>query len=204
LVPVRPLALLSALIFTGAACAPTPSRPTSAPKPAATRAAAPAASPGASPVASAPANGEPVTVGGLTYNSFGFREAAGEAARDLDAGDFFFKGTFLRGNANQKLKLRVRNTGQGVHNLSIHANQKLKLRVRNTGQGVHNLSIPAQGVDREIPTGGQRVEVEVTFPESGALRFFCKLHESRGMNGQLLVGEIEPQPVADASPANRG
>ena len=165
MVPVRPLALLSALIFTGAACAPTPSRPTSAPKPAATRAAAPVASPGASPVASAPENGEPVTVGGLTYNSFGFREAAGEAARDLDAGDFFFKGTFLRGNANQKLKLRV----------------------RNTGQGVHNLSIPAQGVDREIPTGGQRVEVEVTFPESGALRFGVELPGCHPACSQLLV-----------------
>jgi plastocyanin len=70
------------------------------------------------------------------------------------------------------------------------------MRIRNTGKTPHYLTIPSQQVDREIPTGGERVAVEITFPESGALRFFCKVHSAQGMNGQLLVDDAEPQPLA--------
>ena len=182
---MRP-AVLSALIFAGAACAPAADRSTAPPKPPPTRAAAvvsSAAPAGASPVGTpTPVTGVPLTIGEITYNSHDVRNVAGVATRKLDAGDFYFKGTFLQGRPGQKLTLQI----------------------RNTGKDTHNFSIPAQEVDRDIPTGGQRVEVEVTFPESGALRFFCKLHESRGMNGQLLAGKIEPQPVAGAAPQAGG
>jgi hypothetical protein len=38
-----------------------------------------------------------------------------------------------------------------------------------------------------------------SLPESGALRFFCKYHADRGMDGQLLAGEATPQPVASGA-----
>jgi plastocyanin len=163
---------LALLLSAGTvACSAGPSRPANTPKPAA-RVASPAASPGASPAATE--SGQPRKVGDITYADFGSRDVHDKTSQDLDAGDFYFKGTFLEGNPGQKLKLRI----------------------RNTAQAAHNFSLPAQGIDQQIPPGGSRVEVDVTLPESGALRFFCKLHAERGMNGQLLGGVTEPQPVA--------
>ena len=31
--------------------------------------------------------------------------------------------------------------------------------------------------------------MEVTFPESGSLMFFCKYHAGLGMNGQMITGD---------------
>ena len=184
MLPVRHLALVGGLALA-AACSVAPSNPTAPPRPAPTKAAAPAASPGASPAAgcgraagsaTAP-EVEQLRIGALTYNSYGFREVANRSTQDVDAGDYFFKGTFFRGAPGQKLTLRI----------------------QNTGTTAHNLSLPPQQVDRDIPTSAGRVAVDVTFPESGALRFFCKYHEAQGMNGQLLLGNGEPQPLAGAA-----
>ena len=97
--------------------------------------------------------------------------------RGVDAGDFYFKGTFLRGRPGEALTLKI----------------------KNTGTQLHNFSLPDQGLDIDLPTGGERMDVEVVVPESGALRFFCKYHADRGMNGQLLAGDAEPQPLVGAS-----
>jgi plastocyanin len=44
------------------------------------------------------------------------------------------------------------------------------------------------------------VVVEITFPSSGVVRFFCKFHMSRGMNGELLTGDAQPQAVSSQNP----
>ena len=94
---------------------------------------------------------------------------------DLEADDFYFSPTFLQGAPGQRLKLAV----------------------ENEGEAQHNLSLGGQGVDTDIPPDG-KAEVEVTFPASGALRFFCKYHADQGMNGELLAGDATPQPVSDS------
>lgn len=165
---IRRAALLGALSLAAAACSPSPPsppRPTAPPK--ATTPPKAAASPGASPVAAQ------MRLGELVYNNHGEREVRGRGTQDVDAGDYYFRGTFLRGTPGQRLRLRI----------------------RNVAQVTHNISLPSQQVDRDLPTGGERTDVEVTFPASGALRFFCKLHADHGMNGQLLVGDAEPQPL---------
>ena len=53
---------------------------------------------------------------------------------------------------------------------------------------LHNLSIPAQGIDQDVPPKG-KVEVESTFPQSGAVPFFCKFHAALGMRGEFLAGD---------------
>jgi plastocyanin len=126
--------------------------------------------------------GELTQFGQITYANWGGRRASGMATFDLDAGDFYFKGTFIQGEPGQTLTLQIRNVA---------------------GQ-VHNFSLPAQGLDRDIPLLGARINVDVTYPESGTVQFFCKYHTARGMNGQLLVGNAMPEPMAspslDASP----
>jgi len=122
--------------------------------------------------------GELVQIGPVTYANWGERYARRQIGLELDAGDFYFKGTFIRGEPRQTLTLVI-------DNVAIQ---------------VHNLSIPAQGVDHDIPAGSPRVSVDVTFPMTGAVQFFCKYHTARGMNGLLVVGDLPPQSMIGPSP----
>jgi plastocyanin len=96
----------------------------------------------------------------------------------MDAGDFYFKGTFIRGESGQELTLEI----------------------QNVADQVHNFSLPEQGLDQDIPPDSDRVDVDVRFPQSGGLQFFCKYHTARGMNGLLLAGQATPQSVASPQP----
>lgn len=122
--------------------------------------------------------GELVQIGQVTYANWGERNARRDKTRELDAGDFYFKGTFIQGEPGQKLTLAI----------------------NNVAAQVHNISILEQGLDQDMPPGSPRVNVDVTFPQSGGLPFFCKFHTARGMNGLLLVGDVPPLSVASPSP----
>jgi plastocyanin len=54
-------------------------------------------------------------------------------------------------------------------------------------------------VDKDIPPTGKLL-VEVTFPTSGVVPFFCKFHSARGMNGMLLTGDAKPLAVSVRNP----
>jgi plastocyanin len=95
---------------------------------------------------------------------------------NIEADSNYFAPTFLRGQPGQKLTLEI----------------------ENESSAQHNFSLTAQGIDRDVPPKGKAM-VEVTFPQSGALHFFCKYHTGSGMNGELLIGEATPQAPATAS-----
>src|SRR6266536_3198383 len=58
--------------------------------------------------------------------------------------------------------------------------------VSGEGKAEHNLTISGQSVDKNV-AAGEEAEVDVTFPQSGTLAFYCKFHQSRGMAGGLTV-----------------
>src|SRR5262249_7964177 len=119
-----------------------------------------------------PQVGQTLRVGALTFSYHGTESVAGKPTHDLEADDYYFEPTFLRGSAGQRLTLEV----------------------ENESTTLHNLTIPELGIDRDLPPKG-KVVVEVTFPPSGGLRFYCKLPEALGMNGQLLPGAAMPAAV---------
>ena len=121
-----------------------------------------------------------VQIGQVTYANWGLRDARDEDERELDAGDFYFKGTFIQGKPHQELTLAI----------------------QNVADQLHNFSLPAQGIDQPIPPKSDRVDVEVTFPASGSLPFFCKYYTARGMNGLLLIGDLPPLSIPSPSPAS--
>ena len=170
------IALAGAILVT--ACGQAPSgAPTSpaAPKPASpTAAGISAPSPSAAPavVASPSPAGGPLQLGSTAYNNRGTKSVLGQANLDLEADDYSFNPTFLRGSPGQNLTLRIANRGEAEHNFSLSAQQ----------------------VDKDIAPSST-VDVAVMFPSSGVLRFFCKYHVSLGMNGQLLADDATPQPV---------
>jgi YVTN family beta-propeller protein len=66
--------------------------------------------------------------------------------------------------------------------------QKVRLEIENESATLHNISIPGQQLDTDIPPK-RRVAVDVTFPHTGVLRFFCKFHSALGMQGELRAAE---------------
>jgi len=57
---------------------------------------------------------------------------------------------------------------------------------------LHSFTIPEQKLDMDIRPEG-KVVVEVTFPPSGVVHFFCKFHSALGMDGELLTGDAKPR-----------
>lgn len=187
-----------ALAILLAGCAAPPSQPTAAPQAtsAASTSAPAAVSPAASPsiarpeASPSPATSPspraalpsgPVQLGSLTFNNRGLQDARGKDGLELEADDFYFRPTFIQGTPGQKLKLEIANEGKVQHNFSLEAQQ----------------------IDQNIAPDGT-IEVEVTVPPSGALRFFCKFHVGQGMNGELLAGDAQPQPVSATPGAGPG
>jgi YVTN family beta-propeller protein len=116
-------------------------------------------------VAAAPSGeSKSITLGGVTYADHGAKDVRNRSKLELEADDYYFSPTFLQGTPGQKLTLVV----------------------ESEASTLHNISIPALGIDKDIPYKG-KVEVDVTFPASGTLAFFCKFHGALGMNGQLVV-----------------
>jgi len=151
-----------------------------APRKIAVQAAAGAATTSPAPprAAAAPAGkGKSVTLGGVTYADHGSKDVRNLSKLELEADDYYFSPTFLRGNPGQKLTLIV----------------------ESEAATLHNLSIPALGIDKDIPPKG-KVQIAVTFPASGVLAFFCKFHGPLGMNGQLLTGDAPPSGGASRAP----
>jgi YVTN family beta-propeller protein len=103
-----------------------------------------------------------VRLGDVAYADHGTRDVAGQREVHLEADDYYFKPTFLRGKVGQTVTLEV----------------------ENESGTLHNLTVPGLGIDRDLPPKA-KVKLAVTFPASGTLAFHCKLHQALGMNGQL-------------------
>ena len=106
-----------------------------------------------------------ITLGGVTYADHGIKDVRNRSKLELEADDYYFSPTFLRGKPGQRLTLIV----------------------ESEGSMLHNISIPVLGIDKDVPPKG-KVQVDVTFPASGVLSFSCKFHGALGMNGQLMTG----------------
>lgn len=98
------------------------------------------------------------------------KDVSGLEEVNLEADEYYFEPAFLRGTPGQKLKLEI----------------------ENESSTLHSFTIPEQSLDMDIPPKG-KVVVEVTFPPSGVVRFFCRFHSELGMDGELLTGDAKPQ-----------
>ena len=134
--------------------------------------ASPATESSPTPTRAAPATtpkGKSVTLGGVTYADHGTKDVRTRSKLELEADDYYFSPTFLRGKPGQKLGVTV----------------------ESEAGTLHNITIPALGIDKDIPPKG-KVQLDLTFPASGVLAFSCKFHGPLGMNGQLLAGDAMP------------
>ena len=108
--------------------------------------------------------GGTITIGSDTANDHGAQDVSGESELALELDSFYFEPTVLQGEAGQHLSLELENESDDLHNLSIED----------------------QGIDQDVEAG-QSATVDVTFPDSGSVVFFCEYHRSQGMVGSLEV-----------------
>jgi len=113
--------------------------------------------------------GKSLVIDGVSYANHGTKDVRSLSKLELEADDYYFSPTFLRGKPGQKLTLLV----------------------ESEARTLHNMSVSSLGIDKDIPPKG-KVRLEVTFPASGVLTFTCKYHGGLGMNGQLLTGDGRP------------
>ena len=122
---------------------------------------------GAAGGSSSASEGGKITIGSDQANDHGTEAVTGKSSFELEADNddgFYFKPTVLTGSANQTLTLEIANEG--------------------TAQ--HNFSITDQNISVNIDPGSSE-EVDVTFPASGTVEFFCSFHRALGMAGELEV-----------------
>ena len=66
------------------------------------------------------------------------------------------------------------------------AGQKITFTIKNMGSVPHTFTIDSMNIDVTVPPGSETT-VDVTFPTSGTVDFYCKFHKSMGMTGTLEV-----------------
>jgi plastocyanin len=106
-----------------------------------------------------------ITIAGQEATNRGSEDVAGISELEVEVDDFYFAPTVLEGEAGQALSLSL----------------------FNEGAAPHTFTIDDQDVDVQLGAG-ESGQAEVTFPDSGALVFYCRFHVSGGMLGGLSVG----------------
>ena len=102
--------------------------------------------------------------GGSSSQSVPPTDVSGKSSTTMSAENFFFTPATLAGTAGQKLTITL----------------------TNDGSVPHNFSISDQNIDVTLQPGDQK-DIQVAFPQSGSVQFFCSFHQSSGMVGTLEV-----------------
>jgi len=126
-----------------------------------------AASGGSSSGSASSSGGDKITIGSDQANDHGTQDATGKTTFEIEADNdegFYFNPTVLTGSANQSITLEIKNEGSVPHTFTIDS---------------LNVS--------ETLAPGTSKEVDVTFPGSGTVEFYCQFHRSQGMAGELQV-----------------
>jgi plastocyanin len=101
-------------------------------------------------------------IAGLSANDKGAKDVTGMTSLVVEADNFYFKPTVLKGTPGQRLTLTIKN---------------------ETGTD-HNFTVQSQNVNKDVNSKKDET-VSVTLPSSGTVSFFCEYHKNKGMAGGL-------------------
>ena len=99
-----------------------------------------------------------------TSSSAGVTDVTGKSTFEIDQANFSFTPSTLGGSAGQKITFTI----------------------KNVGSVPHTFTIDSMNVDVTVSPGSETT-VDVTFPTSGTVEFYCKFHKASGMTGTLEV-----------------
>ena len=101
------------------------------------------------------------SIGGVTFNNHGSKNVAGMSSVEVEANSFYFEPSVLIGTPGQKITVMVKNA---------------------TSSTPHNFTLETQHINKDLDPNST-ASVQVTFPASGVLAFWCEYHKSSGMAG---------------------
>jgi plastocyanin len=102
------------------------------------------------------------------------------ATQEITMADFAFAPTFVKVAPEATLKVTLKNPG---------------------GLADHTFTLDALGVDRQLKPGEQ-ADFEMKLPAAGeSLRFYCRLHADKGMQGAIYFNDGEPVSIATVAPS---
>jgi len=133
-----------------------------------TLAACSSSSSSAGPASGSSSGSSKITIGSDQANDHGTKDATGQSTfqieADNDSSGYYFDPTILTGNGGRSITLEIKNAGSVQHNFSITS---------------MNINVTIQP--------GSTQEVNVTFPQTGIVEYFCSFHHALGMAGELSV-----------------
>jgi len=91
-------------------------------------------------------------------------DVTGKSTFEIDQENFFFSPSTIDGSAGQEVTFTV----------------------KNDGSAPHTFTIDSMNIDVTVQPGDEST-VDVTFPTSGTVEFYCKFHKTMGMTGTLEV-----------------
>jgi plastocyanin len=104
----------------------------------------------------------PVQLSGKVTNKGVGAVAKGKV--EVEADDFYFKKTFIKGKPGTKVAVTI----------------------KNEGSTTHTFTIDSQHIDKEIQPG-DKVNVKVKIPANGKIaNFYCRFHVQSGMQGAFF------------------
>jgi plastocyanin len=104
----------------------------------------------------------PVKLSGKVNNE-GTKAVRGTSI-EVEQDDFYFDPTFIKAKPGTTLTVEL----------------------KNEGKAEHNFSISGQNIDMNLEPD-KSATVTVTVPASGNVQFFCKIHQTRGMQGAIFT-----------------
>jgi plastocyanin len=105
----------------------------------------------------------PVSLEGKVNNQ-GEKDVKNGDSIEMEADDFYFGPTFLKGPAGAKVTLEL----------------------HNEGKATHTFTVDSLSVDQKLEPDAS-ANVEVTIPASGSLVYYCQFHQNQGMQGALVT-----------------
>jgi plastocyanin len=102
-------------------------------------------------------------IAGVKANDHGTKDVSGMTVLSLEMDNYYFNPSVLKGTPGQKLTLQLKNETSNDHNFTQQA----------------------QGINKDVTAGKTTETVQVTFPASGVISFFCEYHKNKGMAGGL-------------------
>ena len=88
--------------------------------------------------------------------------------------------------SNGEVEMELDNFYFGPTFTQAEAGSSVTISLFNEGSTQHTFTIDSLGVDEELAPEAT-VEVEVTLPESGAVRYYCRFHADQGMQGAFYA-----------------
>ena len=90
--------------------------------------------------------------------------------------------------SNGEIEMELDNFYFGPAYTKAEAGSTVTVELENEGDATHTFTIDSLDIDEEVAPG-DTAEVEVTMPSSGAIRYYCRFHDSQGMQGAFYAND---------------